>query len=114
MTFTALGLIVTAAFIHATWNLLAKQASGGPAFVWLYSLATFILYAPVIIILVLLDPPEYGLGGWIFIGASGHPPSLLLGRVAARISGRRSFGRVPVGSRNRSPDLESWRDASFR
>src|SRR3989442_9392959 len=71
MTFTALGLIVTAAFIHATWNLLAKQASGGPAFVWLYSLAAFILYAPVIIVLVFLDPPEYGLGGRIFIGASG-------------------------------------------
>jgi drug/metabolite transporter (DMT)-like permease len=71
MTFTALGLIVTAAFIHATWNLLAKRASGGPAFVWLYSLAGFILYAPVIIVFVLFDPPKYGLVGWIFICTSG-------------------------------------------
>ena len=71
MTLTALGLIVIAAFIHATWNLLAKRAAGGAGFVWLYSLAGFILYAPVVIILILLDPPTYGAAGWSFIGASG-------------------------------------------
>jgi drug/metabolite transporter (DMT)-like permease len=71
MTLTALGLIVTAAFIHATWNLLAKRASGGRAFVWLYSLAGFILYAPVIVVFVFLDPPTYGLAGWMSICTSG-------------------------------------------
>ena len=71
MTLTALGLIVTAAFIHATWNLLAKRAAGGTAFVWLYSIAGFILYAPVIIVFVLFDPPAFGATGWGFIGASG-------------------------------------------
>jgi len=71
MTLSALGLIVTAAFIHATWNLLAKRAAGGAAFVWLYSLAGFVFYAPVIVLFVLLDPPAYGVTGWSLIGASG-------------------------------------------
>jgi hypothetical protein len=36
MAATALGLILVAAVLHALWNLLVKQAGGGPAYVWLY------------------------------------------------------------------------------
>lgn len=71
MSLVALGLVVAAAFIHAYWNLLAKRSAGGPVFVWLYSLATFVLYAPVIALLVLLDPPRYGPTEWLLIASSG-------------------------------------------
>jgi drug/metabolite transporter (DMT)-like permease len=40
-------LVVLAALIHATWNLLAKRAaSGGVAFVFTYSLAASVAYLP--------------------------------------------------------------------
>ncbi len=40
-------LVVLAALIHATWNLLAKRAAGaGAAFVFAYSLAACVAYLP--------------------------------------------------------------------
>jgi drug/metabolite transporter (DMT)-like permease len=71
MSLAALGLVVAAAFIHAYWNYLAKRSAGGPVFVWLYSLATCLLYAPVIAVLVTLDPPRYGPIEWLLIVSSG-------------------------------------------
>ena len=47
MSYTALLLIVLAAFVHATWNLLAKRAAlGGPTFVFVYSAIATALYLP--------------------------------------------------------------------
>lgn len=47
MSYTALLLIVLAAFIHATWNLLAKRAAhGGPIFVFMYSAIATLAYLP--------------------------------------------------------------------
>ncbi len=47
MSYTALLLIVLAAFIHATWNLLAKRAAhGGPTFVFVYSCISTLAYLP--------------------------------------------------------------------
>jgi drug/metabolite transporter (DMT)-like permease len=40
-------LVLTAAGAHAGWNLLAKQASGGFALVWLYGVAAVVLWAPM-------------------------------------------------------------------
>ena len=71
MSLAALGLVVAAAFIHAYWNYLAKRSAGGPVFVWLYSLATCLIYAPVIAVLVALDPPRYGPMEWLLIVSSG-------------------------------------------
>lgn len=42
----SLGLVVVAALLHATWNLLAKRAGGGAAFVFAYSLVATVAYAP--------------------------------------------------------------------
>ena len=40
-------LVVLAAFVHATWNLLAKQAAAaGPTFVFAYTLVACVAYAP--------------------------------------------------------------------
>jgi drug/metabolite transporter (DMT)-like permease len=41
-----LGLILGAAFLHASWNFLLKRTGGGGSFVWLSSLLTTLIYAP--------------------------------------------------------------------
>lgn len=47
MSYTSLLLIILAAFIHATWNLLAKRAAhGGPMFVFVYSCIATLAYLP--------------------------------------------------------------------
>ena len=48
MSALALGIILVAAFTHATWNYAAKRAGGGLPFVWLSCGIGLILYAPVI------------------------------------------------------------------
>jgi drug/metabolite transporter (DMT)-like permease len=71
MPASALALVISAAFIHAYWNLLLKRAEGGPAFVWLFSLSSAVVYAPIVLVLVIVDPPQYGLPQYSLILASG-------------------------------------------
>jgi drug/metabolite transporter (DMT)-like permease len=52
MTGWALTLILAAAVIHATWNLLNKQASGHPTFTWLVAVLSALLYAPATITII--------------------------------------------------------------
>ena len=47
MSLFALGLVLTSAFLHASWNLLVKQAKGGAEFTWLFAALTAVIYAPV-------------------------------------------------------------------
>ena len=47
MTAWALALILAAAFIHASWNLLNKRASGHATFTWLVAVLSALFYAPV-------------------------------------------------------------------
>ena len=61
----ALALVLASAFVHATWNLLAKRAGGGAVFVWLFAAISMLLYAPIVaIVLIATDPgigaPEVG------------------------------------------------------
>jgi drug/metabolite transporter (DMT)-like permease len=47
MSFVPIVLVVLAAFIHATWNLLSKRAAvAGPTFVFAYNLVACFAYAP--------------------------------------------------------------------
>lgn len=46
MTLFSLSLVVTAAFLHAGWNLVAKRVAGGAAFAWLFSLFASLLLFP--------------------------------------------------------------------
>src|SRR5215207_2091459 len=47
MSLAPLALVVLAAFIHATWNLLSKRAAAaGPAFVFAYNLVACVAYLP--------------------------------------------------------------------
>ena len=57
MGVAALGLVLGAAVAHAAWNLLAKRAGGGAAFVWLVEVAAAGLYLPVALAVVLWTRP---------------------------------------------------------
>ena len=52
MSIEALALILAAAIIHAAWNLLNKQASGGATFTWLVAVLSAVFYAPVTITII--------------------------------------------------------------
>jgi len=49
----ALVLVLAAAFMHATWNFLAKRTRGGAAVVWLYDVVSIIIYAPLALVILL-------------------------------------------------------------
>jgi drug/metabolite transporter (DMT)-like permease len=68
----ALALVVLAAIAHAAWNVLAKTASGGATFVWLFSTLAAAIWLPVAAIALLIDPGEpVGLEGIAFMAGSG-------------------------------------------
>jgi drug/metabolite transporter (DMT)-like permease len=52
MTIGALILVLIAAVIHATWNLLNKQVSGHPTFTWLVAVLSAAFYAPATIAII--------------------------------------------------------------
>jgi drug/metabolite transporter (DMT)-like permease len=66
----ALILILVAAVFHASWNMLAKRAGGGAAFVWLYGIAATIIYLPFAIGVIVYQQPEIGFLGYVFIVGS--------------------------------------------
>ena len=70
MTRFSLGLILVAALIHASWNVLAKRASGGAPFVWLYGVVAASLYAPVAVWLLARDAHTLTLTSWGLVLAS--------------------------------------------
>src|ERR687890_231975 len=73
MTLLALALVLAAGFFHATWNLLAKRASSGvsgPAFVWLCTALSTLIFAPVAAI-VLSQNPHVGTLGLLFMFGTG-------------------------------------------
>lgn len=46
MSLYILLLVITAAFLHASWNLLAKKTKGKTPFIWLQYVASNLLYLP--------------------------------------------------------------------
>ncbi len=66
MTIAALGLILIAAVLHALWNLIAKQAGGGPAFVWLYGTTSALLLSPLAGALIFSQHPQLSFVGLSF------------------------------------------------
>ncbi|MBI3080021.1 MAG: EamA family transporter [candidate division NC10 bacterium] len=69
MTAAALGLVLAAALLHATWNLVLKQSSGKLTVSWLGVLAGALLATPGL----LLVPGSLGIcpAGWACILATG-------------------------------------------
>lgn len=67
-----MALILTAAVIHASWNLLAKRADdGGLAFVWLNGTLSVLIYAPLAAFVVLFLRPRVGSIELLFIFGTG-------------------------------------------
>ena len=71
LTLPILGLVLLAAAAHASWNLLAKGAQGGQGFVWLYTVAASVLYLPVLIAALVIDPGPLGWEAFVFMAGSG-------------------------------------------
>lgn len=67
MTAVALVLVLTSAFIHATWNLLAKRVEGGTAFLWLVYVVSTVCYAPVALAVILIVRPAIDFVGLGFM-----------------------------------------------
>src|SRR5688572_26540642 len=110
MTLASIALVVLAALIHATWNLLAKRAAAvGPAFVLASNLVSCVSYAPWV--LWLLPRGAVALS-WPVLGPrQRRHPSRLLARPPARLPGRRLLGRLPSRPRLRPDALEPRRGA---
>jgi drug/metabolite transporter (DMT)-like permease len=64
----ALGLVLAAAVLHATWNALAKRArpASTTAFVWLCTAVSAVLWVPLVAVYVVLAPPARGVDVVVF------------------------------------------------
>jgi drug/metabolite transporter (DMT)-like permease len=67
----ALVLVLIAAGAHAGWNVLAKTASGGATFVWLFSSVAVVLWLPAMLVAIVVAPGSLGLEGVGFMVGSG-------------------------------------------
>ena len=69
MSGIAIALVLSAAAMHASWNLLAKSSRGGVGFFWLALGGSTLLYLPAFIVVLVQNPipPE----GWPWIAATG-------------------------------------------
>lgn len=63
--------MLVAAGAHAGWNLLAKTATGGAAFVWLGVLSGLLIWSPALAVALVVAPGEMGAEGVVFIVGSG-------------------------------------------
>ena len=71
MSLPALGLVLLAAFAHATWNYAAKRSQGGLPFVWLTGLVSLGFYVPLSIAYVVWRSPPFPPGAWPVVVGSG-------------------------------------------
>jgi drug/metabolite transporter (DMT)-like permease len=67
---TALALVLTAALLHALWNVAAKKAGGNHHFALLSVLMTVVLWAPVALWFGVDEWQRWGLIEWATLGAS--------------------------------------------
>lgn len=80
MTFGALTLILVAAFIHASWNLLNKRASGHVTFTWLVAVLSAVFYTPVALGVIFVTHLEIGIVelGLMAVSAALHSAYFIL------------------------------------
>ena len=75
MSLLSLTLVVLAAFIHATWNLLSKRAAdAGPTFVFAYNMFACLVYLPWMIWLLVYGDLHWSLpvAGCLVLSACIH------------------------------------------
>ena len=69
MPVTAVILVVVSAFLHATWNLLAKNSRDGPLFFWQALVASVLIFLGPFLVLVKQNPIPAD--GWVWIAVTG-------------------------------------------
>jgi drug/metabolite transporter (DMT)-like permease len=52
--------VLLAALCHAAWNLQAKRAAASRHFVWLYSVASLVVWTPMVVAVLLQQRPHFG------------------------------------------------------
>lgn len=67
MTPSGLILVLLAALCHATWNYQVKRINGGPELIWLFSIVSVLLYLPLALWILIVQQPQIGLWGALFI-----------------------------------------------
>jgi len=70
MSILSLCLVLAAAIIHATWNLLAKQVGGTVGFVWLCAVASTLIWLPVAAVAAVAGGAGMSLRGWLLVAGS--------------------------------------------
>lgn len=71
MALGALALVLASAFVHASWNLLAKQSRGGAPFVFAANLVSITVYLPPATINLIVERPPIGPRELAFMAGSG-------------------------------------------
>lgn len=72
MPIQSLALVVVAAFLHATWNLLGKRAAHiGTPFIFSYTLISSLLYLPWVVWLLFYGHLTWTSGVWLCVTLSG-------------------------------------------
>jgi len=66
----AVALVLTAALLHALWNLAAKKWGGGPHFVFACALGVVLFWAPVVLWIGLDALQHWSRHAWLLVGAS--------------------------------------------
>jgi len=88
MSFLAIGLVLIAALVHASWNALAKRRPDVLAFYWALTVAALVLYAVPFLILAPRHPPSWD--GVPFVVASS------LAEVAYGVFLARAYARTDL------------------
>lgn len=70
MSPTALALVLCAALLHATWNIAAKKAGGGDAFMLMGAAMVGVIWAPLALWVGWREMRGWGLAQWGFVLAT--------------------------------------------
>ena len=71
MSASALARVLAGAVCHALWNIVAKKAAGGVAFVWLFGLVSLAAAAPLAAWTWWAQPQQFDATMWLAAVASG-------------------------------------------
>ena len=71
MPLTAVALVLVAALLHASWNLVAKKSGGGKHFVLMGAVMITVLWAPLGLALAWSAVPHWTAWTWAVVFASG-------------------------------------------